>query len=801
VAGLVFVGLALAVFGAALFFGETFAHRDLGALNRPAKSIMVPLARATGGLPLWNPFFGSGQPYAANPQQEMFHPLTALLFVLPFEWAFRLQVILPPFLAAAVMFALLRTLRRSRAAALFGAVTWGFGGYMLSLTNLVPTLFAVSVLPLLVLFAVRLGRATGVAAALGDVAGLGVSFCLVALAGEPATLLAMPAIVAAAVWCGGTTRTRAPAAGERVRARARAVALVGAGFALGVLLSAATLVPAVDHAGKTIRASGVPAAAADEWSLPPVRLAELFVPAVLGHVDERNPARYWGRSFYPNREFPFYYSLHPGLLAGLLAVAGGLAAARRRALIPWLVCAGVGIVVALGVHLPLWPLLRKLPLLSGIRFPEKFVLLLIFPVVVLAAHGFDHVVQGPRRARRRLLVALAAFAVAGAVAALVLWMMGRAPGASPSLAIAARDGARVALVSLALLAALAARARVGRAQGALAVCAVVALDLGLAGRDLVPTVPLARVAAPPPFLAPLVKKQGDQLLFHFAAWDPKLGHLPGLAAPPAPAQWGIANTLETDFDLTQLRWTHEATQLFWKALERDQSLFGPILQRRGVTAILRFRRGVTRERGRLLVPAGAPSPLELLESASAQPFAFAARRVEIVEGGAGWVEAMVRLRDQAAHTACVDAAELATFPGPPAPADVRVAARTPAQALIEVAARGPAPSFLAINQTWDTGWRATIDGAPARLLRTDHALSGLVVPPGNHRVELVYQNRALDRGLALSLAGALVALALVMVSSRRRRRAGSDPLSPVRGGEGQGEGGPVSVHVPPRPVP
>jgi hypothetical protein len=258
------------------------------------------------------------------------------------------------------------------------------------------------------------------------------------------------------------------------------------------------------------------------------------------------------------------------------------------------------------------------------------------------------------------------------------------------------------------------------------------------------------VARPPAFLAGLVASGQDHLLFHLAAWDPKLSQLPGLAKPPVPAQWGLALTLETDFDLTQLRWTPLATDAFWKAIERDRALMSPLLRRRGVDSLLRFRQDGS----------GKPA-LEVLTAGDAQPFAFAAKRVEIA---GDWVAQVARLGEEAAVTAIVEASELPSFPAP-APAEVKVVARTPMYVALEVAAQGL--SYVAINQTWARAWRATLDGAPVRLLRTDVALSGLPVPAGRHRVELTYDDPWIRAGQILSAAAALACLAVLL--ARRRR--------------------------------
>jgi len=165
----------LFLFRRALFLDEGFVERDLAVYYRAARSLVAPLALGSGGVPQWNPYFASGQPFAANPVHGVFHPLTWLFFLLPFEWALRLQVVLPPFVAAFSMFTLLRALGRTRHAAGFGALVWGFGGYTLSTTNGLNYLFASSVLPLVLGLAARVAAGGGrrLVAALAFATGLG----------------------------------------------------------------------------------------------------------------------------------------------------------------------------------------------------------------------------------------------------------------------------------------------------------------------------------------------------------------------------------------------------------------------------------------------------------------------------------------------------------------------------------------------------------------------------------------------------------------------------------------------------
>jgi len=751
VAALLVVLLAVVFFSRALFGGENFVARDLLAFYRPAKSLIAPLTEASGGVPLWNPYFASGQPFAANPEHEMFHPMTSLFLVLPFAWAFRLQVILPVAGAGFAMYAFLRVLRRSRWASLFGGISWATGGYLLSTTNLIPILLAVAVLPLALVFAVRVAATRRA----GDVAGLALSFGLIGLAGEPSTLLMTPILALPALLT------------NRRRFRRAALPVVAAGFLLGATLAAAALLPGAHHAAKTVRAAGLSAAEAGRWSLPVVRLLELFIAHPVGHAVEATA--YWGARFYDRDDSAYLYSLYPGLLAAPLAIAAWRT--RGTTLRPWLVVACVGTLVALGEALPLWALLRRLPLMGAIRFPEKLALLLALPLVVAAAFGFDQVVFGPDRARRPLTRVLAAYAgIAAAWAAAATLASGRWPAGPRAEELALFDGLRAAAVAMAGWLIFRLWARWPRSRGAVFVCLLAAVDLASAGRELLPTAPEDSLARPPVYLRPLLADPEPHLLLDQAALDFRFGETGLLRRPPGPAEWRLATTLENDFDLTHPRWTFEAMGRFWDAVGPQPSLLSALLVRRGVTAMVRFVPGSAWRNGQFVAPNPGQFPVEVMRASRSRPFAFAAARVELVRGGQEWVAAVRRLGREASDAACVEAEDLPSFPGAPSPAEVRMVERRPLHVHLDVDARGPGPSFVAINQTWDEGWRTTIDAAPARLLRTEIALSGLVVPPGRHRVELTYVDPWVSAGMGVSLGAAFICLALIAVAALRRRR-------------------------------
>jgi hypothetical protein len=63
--------------------------------------------------------------------------------------------------------------------------------------------------------------------------------------------------------------------------------------------------------------------------------------------------------------------------------------------------------------------------------------------------------------------------------------------------------------------------------------------------------------------------------------------------------------------------------------------------------------------------------------------------------------------------------------------------------------RGDGPGVLVVAEGWDPGWSASLDGAPVRVFRVNHAQLGMVLPAGTHRVTLVYRPRGFLVGVAL----------------------------------------------------
>jgi hypothetical protein len=90
-------------------------------------------------------------------------------------------------------------------------------------------------------------------------------------------------------------------------------------------------------------------------------------------------------------------------------------------------------------------------------------------------------------------------------------------------------------------------------------------------------------------------------------------------------------------------------------------------------------------------------------------------------------------------------------------------------ARIEVRAEGP--GLLVVAESWDPGWSASVDDAPARVVRVNDARMGVVLSAGTHFVALRHRVRGLAVGLALAGAGALVLGASFVGRGAASRRA------------------------------
>ena len=61
--------------------------------------------------------------------------------------------------------------------------------------------------------------------------------------------------------------------------------------------------------------------------------------------------------------------------------------------------------------------------------------------------------------------------------------------------------------------------------------------------------------------------------------------------------------------------------------------------------------------------------------------------------------------------------------------------------------------FVVFSEVWygpNKGWKATIDGKPAKIIRANYILRAMRIPPGDHTIEMVFQPEAYYKGITIS---------------------------------------------------
>lgn len=100
---------------------------DAVSIYYPLKSLVGELVKE-GELPLWNPYMFGGYPLFANVQVGSLFPTMIFYLLFSSHIAWTLQVMSQPLLAAFFMYLLLRHLSLRKLPSIFGGIVYGFGG-------------------------------------------------------------------------------------------------------------------------------------------------------------------------------------------------------------------------------------------------------------------------------------------------------------------------------------------------------------------------------------------------------------------------------------------------------------------------------------------------------------------------------------------------------------------------------------------------------------------------------------------------------------------------------------------------
>jgi len=709
---------------------------------------------AHGEVPLWNPYNNGGHPFLADTQAAVFYPPRLLTIALlnasggstPQRMydALQKEMVAHALIASLLMYALIRRLCLGNphgvTGGLVAGITFAYGGYLTGYPQLQLAVMEAGVwLPLALLGLHEAARYERMAWPWFAVAGLALALSL--LAGHPQTSLFLGYVSLAYL-------------GYRVIKQRRPWTAFAGGAAIfgliGAGLAAVQLIPGWEYTQLTARTA-------------------------LNFDAMGN-----GFPFYDVAQmiFPGFLSLWSPLYFGVVGLALAIYAIWRRVegAIFWLVVAAVALALSFGHNTIVYDLFYNLvPGFSLFRGQERAAYVIAIAASLLAGLGAANLTPWPSLRKqgggesglfRRLLILIVLVTFALDAALFVNWLT--TPGA---------DGKRVGLVTFSLL---------------------------IAVLNAVLLIPLTRRsepdASPTDSPSPAGKEAGGEVLwrpaalialvvfelFSFGRTNPNLESKPPAERLKMPA---LVQAILADPGVYRVDGTRTVR-------ENYGTLYGVMdiqgtspLRLASVDRLLKLPperawealavRYVPTDRSALTVPStivakgdDPQGPVNLHRLDNPRPFARLVYRTWIEPDDSAALGIFSDPSYDARNTVILPAEPGVALPGE-TPQGGQADLISFAPEAISVQTKSSSAAILCLSLVYYPGWQATLDGQPTPLLRADTALTALVVPAGDHTVQLRFQPQSYALGalisiLTLILAGGIsIALAV--------RRANPDP--------------------------
>lgn len=364
---ILFILLILFYFSDVLLTGRIFAERDLPVFFYQYLQFWRRSA-SLGEFTLWNPFIMCGEPFLAALQPAQVYPLSFIYYLFSVDTAFNITIILHFFLSGVFTFILVKELKGSDSAAIIASLSFCFGGYLLSVHNVLSTLLSVTWFPLLlacfhrslILSSIRYSIYSGIF--LGTIfAGGGIEVFFISVL-FMSFLILFPYL---------ELEITLPPFKKRLFHL-----FISLFFFL--FLMAIEWIPFFELILNSVRSEGLQFEESILWSLAPKNLLYLLIPDIF----YRGPDYYW-------EDQSWLKTIYVGIIPFALLIFFIKEKSKRKIFIVSVMI--LSILLSLGKYTPFYKFLYNyIPFFNLIRYPVKYLFIFIFFLSLAAGFGWDY---------------------------------------------------------------------------------------------------------------------------------------------------------------------------------------------------------------------------------------------------------------------------------------------------------------------------------------------------------------------------------------------------------------------------
>jgi hypothetical protein len=730
---------------------------DLTRLFLPHHLAMARSLETLGRVPLWDDRGFGGRPLVGNPQAGLFYPPVWIAWWSGSPSALGWITVGHLLMMGLGAYRLSRTLGMGEWGSLYAGGCVQVSPYVLAQTfeGHCPHVWAACWYPWAFDAAVKFRR--------GDYAGglmLGPILAMSFLAGHPQEGYYL--LIALGFWVvfDGLMRIRSRQIGFALRSWLIWVALVS----LAVGMMGVELVPDAMAQEWTLKGAKLSLRLASRYHAYPLNLLQLLSPGALG-----GPSDYFGHENY------WESVVSIGLIPLVLAAIGAAWSPDRRAARAWLILVVGSLLFAFGRNYGVFALLFELvPGMNRFRVPSRSLFLASLGASMLAGLGVDVLRSRTLSVEIRGKMARWSGIIGLIVAAVVL--AGRFVPSTSSSKPGELDRFTLGLARLAIdpvfwlsLGVVPVGLMVGRKRPMVGVLIGMLglVELGVHGHRLIVTTPASYYLDPDPIGETLLEVRPKETApTRIRVVDAYFDDLRAV-------RLGLTKT--NVYDWFQIQHAADVYQPLYRLFDAELFIGDAPMDQAVGTFRAEIRQSVLDRMGVSLLVDDRPDPLNpwplirsgewrgsnfaIYRNPSAMPRAYVVPRVELARDNRLIVS---RFLEVDPHQAVLMSAD-PIGPGHPVRQPFTPAewvSTDPDRVVIRVETK--APGLLVVAETWMPGWSVEVDGKPGSILRGNRAQR--VVPllePGRHEVVMIYRTPGLTAGVTLTVASAVVWLALM----------------------------------------